>query len=107
MKIYMENHIYTELILSYQNKIHNFYNSDSLQYICFRQWIKSARLTKTLVQQMNVPPTIKQIIKNCSEFLICDFCEQITWDFNDRISHIKKNHIEEIYSIVSGLETKK
>ena len=104
MEILMEDQIYKELLLSYQNKIHNFYKSDTLQYICVKNWIKKSKLTKTLVKTLNVPPNIKKIIKNYSDFLICDFFEQITWDFDDRISHIKRNHIEEIYSIVSDLQ---
>ena len=107
MAVHMEDNIYNELRLSYQNKIHNYYKSDSLQYLCFKIWVKNSKLTKTLVRSMIVPPIIKRIIENYSEFLICDFCEQITWDFDHRILHIKRNHMEEIYSIVSRLEEKK
>ena len=99
----MESEIYNELLRSYQNEINKHCDKKSLQYMCFKNWIKSFDLTKASVQRMNIPPTIKLIIRQYSEFLVCGYCSKITWDFHDRILHIREKHMEEIYSIISGL----
>ena len=99
----MADEIYAELKSSYKNQVHTYCDSESLQYICFRQWIKNAKLTKTSVQCMCIPPGIKQIIRNYNDILVCDFCQQLTWNFSDRINHIRETHMEDIYAIISGL----
>ena len=99
----MEDIIQSELKLLYKNNIHSYCGEGSLQLICFEKWVKCFTLTKAEVNGMCLPPILKHIIKNYSEFLECDYCARITWDFEHRILHIKESHMEEIYAIISGI----
>ena len=70
----MSDEIYQELKSSYQNQIHVYCESESLQYICIKSWIKGSKLTKASVGLMCIPPMVKHIISAYRDILICDFC---------------------------------
>lgn len=106
MTDYMSDEIYKELKTSYTNNLERFCDKESLQYACFKQWIKCCFLTKHSVRTLCIPPAIKYILQNYSERLVCDYCYRITWNFDHRVNHVSEQHLEEIYAIISGLGTR-
>ena len=104
MAEYMTDEMLSELRVIYKNNLSKFCDEKSLQYACFKQWIKCFNLTKVSINQQSLPPVIKYIIQNYCERLVCDYCGKLTWDFDHRINHVKEEHMEEIYAILSGIQ---
>ena len=104
MAEYMTDEMLSELRIIYKNNLSEFCDEKSLQYACFKQWIKCFNLTKVSINQQSLPPVIKYIIQNYCERLVCDYCDKLTWDFDHRINHVKEQHMEEIYAVLSSIQ---
>ena len=70
MAEYMTNEMLGELRTIYKNNLCEFCGENSLQYLCFKQWIKCFDLTKASISRESLPPVIKYIIQNYCERLL-------------------------------------
>ena len=95
-----------ENVLSkYENNIDNIFDKGTLQFYCIKSLIINGNIKLNKLEDLHLPPILRNFFKNYNKYLVCKICSEATWDLKHRTRHMPQDQINELYDAIDELNS--